>query len=153
MDPSVFHALQTRSASIHVRWETLLRIEPVTGPLANPDALARLIPESLAEIFALMKEFHGEPLSLSTKQLARLPNCTCGHNPYLAYFVAAERAFVETLVLIQTEMPPSATRESDVAEVIRAVRSLGGSEIDTFCGICAHRCRDPRCRHLHAAAV
>ncbi len=153
MHPKVLQQLQARSAAIHVRWETLLKMEPVTGPLANPDALVRLIPESLAEVFEQLQERSSERTSLTAVQAVRLPDCSCGHNPYLAYFVAAERAFVETLVLVHAELPAEQRSESDIAETIRAVRKLGGDEIDTFCGICSHRCRDPKCRHTAACAA
>jgi hypothetical protein len=145
MDIRVLQQLQLDSAAIHVRWEALLRIEPVSGPLANPDALARLIPESLAEIFTLLGASSAEGLSLGGMKVDRLPPCDCGHNPYLAYFVAAEQAFVEALILVQVKLPPDLHRESDIAQVIRAVRELARSEIDTFCGICTHRCVDPKC--------
>ncbi len=153
MDSLVLHQLQSRSAAIHVRWERLLRIEPVSGPLANPDALARLIPQTLAVVLEQLKEHVDSGLSLEGTKTARLPACDCGHNPYLAYFIAAEQAFVETLVLIQSELPAGQRHESDIAQLIHAVRTFGRDEIDTFCAICAHRCRDPKCRHRVATSV
>ena len=147
MDSHVFQQLQARSAAIHVRWETLLRVEPVNGPLANPDALVQLIPQSLAQIFEQLRDHHAPDLSLLATSAERLPSCDCGQNPYRAYFVAAEQAFVEAVILIHAELPANQRRESDVAQTIRAVRTIGGAEIDTFCGICAHRCVHPRCRH------
>ena len=153
MLPTVLQQLQSRSAGLHVRWEMLLRIEPVRTPLANPDALVRLIPDSIAEILTLLQSNSGENVSLIETQTDRLPACHCGRNPYLAYFIAAEQAFVETIVLIQSELPAEHRRERDVAVAIRTIRELGRSEIDTFCSICAFRGSDPRCRHAAAGCM
>ncbi len=144
--------LRARTVAIQTRWETLLHIEPVSGPLGNPDAMARLIPETLREILAAIS---ATPRQVTLQQAAanRLPACECGHNPYLSYFVAGEQALVEAFVLLQSEMPASERHESDLAELIQVIRHLGHGEIDTFCGICAHRCVDPKCRHRALATA
>lgn len=147
MTPEILHQLRARGPSIHVRWETLLRIEPVNGPLANPDAMARLIPETLAQILTELAR-SSSPVSLRSARGAQLPACNCGHNPYLAFFVAGEQALVETVVIAQSENPLMRRHESDVAEVIHLVRSMARDEIDTFCGICTHRGSDANCRHV-----
>ena len=144
METHLLHRLRARSAEIHVRWETLLRMEPVSGPLANPDTLVRVIPETLAAIFERL----AAGTSGRTAAVERLPGCECGCNPYLAFFLAAERAFVEALVLAQAEPPRLTASERDLTEVHRAVRDLGRDEIDTFCGICANRCQHEKCRHV-----
>lgn len=147
MTPELLHHLRARSPAIHVRWETLLRIEPVNGPLANPDALVRLIPETLARILSDLGK-PSTPVSLKTARGAELHGCDCGHNPYLAFFVAAEQALVETVVLLQSELPHTQKAETDVAEVIHLARTIARDEIDTFCGICTYRGSDAKCRHV-----
>src|SRR5829696_4499179 len=98
MAPQFVVKLQTRAASIRERWESLLRVEPVNGPLANPDALVHLIPDSLRQIFAALVKSNKAPVSLHAAKIP-LPACDCGHNPYLAYFVAGQQALAESLVL------------------------------------------------------
>jgi hypothetical protein len=152
MTPERLRDLEARRVSIRDRWETLLHLEPVSGPLANPDALAHLIPETLERVFALLAKPARVPVSVMAAK-ACVPKCDCGHNPYLAYFVAAEQALVEAAVLLQSEAPAVARRQGDVAEVMLAVRRLARLEIDTFCGACMHRCVDPKCRHLETASA
>lgn len=144
MSPLLLQRLRADGAAIHVRWETLLRMEPVSGPLALPDALVRLIPDSLARVFEQLDGEVAQTLLLSDLTEDRLPPCDCGYNPFLAYYVAGERAFIEAVVLLQSDEPAN-RNESDLAEVIRAVRRLAIDEIETFCGICAHRGLVPAC--------
>jgi hypothetical protein len=146
MDAIILEHLRARGPAIHVRWESLLRVEPVNTALANPDTLTRLIPDSVAKILTVLSKPSRQPLSLVTETANRIPACHCGHNPYLALYVAAEQAFVEAIVLLQAEQP-ALRSESDVAEVVRAVRKLGREEIDTFCGVCTRRGTAPHCRH------
>lgn len=147
MAPDVLQRLRDRSATIHVRWETLLRLEPVLTPLANPDALVRLIGDSLARIFTAVAQDRRPPISLREARSIGVPSCDCGNNPYGAYFIAGEQAFVEAIVLLQAELAPQERTEGDVAAIIRAVRELARGEIDTFCGLCVHRTKADRCRH------
>ena len=61
--------------------------------------------------------------------------------------MAGEQAFVEAAVLLQAESPPHDRRESDVAEVVRAVRTLARAEIENFCGVCTHHGAIAGCRY------
>ena len=148
--PERLRSLQARATSIRGRWEVLLRIEPVSGPLANPDALAYLIPHTLEQVFTLLAKPARTPVSMTAAK-TQVPRCQCGHNPYLAYFLAAEQALVESSVLLEAELPPSERRHSDVAEVMLAVRRIARLEIDTFCGACVHYGVDVNCLHLAVA--
>lgn len=150
MAPDLLDLLRARTPEIRERWEALLRIERVSGPLANPDALVHLIPESLDDIFETLAKRPRVPRSLPAAKSVKLPPCDCGHNPYLAYFVAGEQALVETLILLQAALPAALRSEADVAEVIVIMRRFAGSEIDAFCGICAHRTHAHHCRHAAA---
>lgn len=163
MTPELLTELRANTATLIQRWEALLRVERVTGPLANPDSLVHLIPDSLPKIFAALTRPTKGTMSFAHATAERLPACNCGNNPFLAYFVAGEQALVETVVLLQAKLPPSGNTESDVAKAILAMRALARNEIDTFCGVCTHRgclngCRFPAdadaagsCSPAHAA--
>lgn len=153
MTPHLLRKLSARNAAICERWEALLRIEPVRTPLANPDALVHLIRTTVSEILRAAAKLPASPVrSLKSVQSVRLPTCECGNNPYLAYFIAGEQAMVETLVLLQAELPPSDRLEADVADVIHVVRETARGEIEAFCGLCTHRCAAPQCRHAVAVS-
>jgi hypothetical protein len=145
MSPEFLSALRTRGAEIQDRWRTLLRIEPVSGPLANPEALQYLIPHAWKQVLLAVGKPPRAALSLAAAR-AQLPACNCGNNPYRAFFIAAEQAITEAAVLLQADQPASKRKESDVAEIVFAVRSLARSEIDTFCGACTHRGKAHDCR-------
>lgn len=149
MKTKLAQELHARIGKLRSRWETLLRIEPVNSPLAHPDAMVHLIPESLGEVLHDAAR-QAAPVSLAEAR-APLPACQCGHNPYLSFFTAGEQALVEAAVLVQAEMPENERRQSDVAAVIQAVRQKARCEIDTFCTVCTHREKAAKCRH--AAAV
>jgi hypothetical protein len=139
--------LREQSPAIHVRWETLLRVEPVVSPLASPDALTLLIPDTIAKVLTALAAAPRRSLSLRDEAADRIVACDCGHNPYRAFFVAGEQACVETLVLLQAKQPAAKRRESDMAELIRAVRRIAAGEIDTFCSICTDYRVAASCRH------
>jgi hypothetical protein len=147
MDPELLRKLRGQAAEIGERWDALLRLERMTGPLAHPDALVHLIADSMRQVFAVAASARTGSLSIRTAMADSLPGCECGHNPYLMYFIAGEQALIEAVIRAQADLPPHRRRESDIAAVIQAVRSLGHAEIDTFCGICAHHGTAARCRH------
>ena len=150
MTPGLLHDLRSRRTAIRMQWETLLRTEPVRGPLSNPDTLVFLIPESLDQIFSTLAKGPPTPPAKLPTQSQPLA-CDCGNNPYLAYFIAGEQALVEALVLLQAELLPDGSEKRDVSEIMLTVRQLARSEIDTFCSICVHRGTAPHCRHAVAA--
>jgi hypothetical protein len=141
--------LRDHIPQIRHRWEILLRVEPVSGPLANPDALQYLIPTSIKQVLDRLTlgldDACGDPV--------RLPGCECGNNPYRAYFAAGEQAFAETMVLIQVRQAPAERSKGDFTQVVSAVRRLARQEIDGFCEMCLHRGHAPRCRHAPLAVV
>lgn len=153
MEPETLNGLQARTLGICQRWEALLRIERVNTPLASPDALAYLIPESVAEILDTARRIK-QPPPLDTARRIPKPDCGCGRNPYLAYFVAGEQAMVEALVLVQAENrdAPASSREPDLARVYTAVRTIAAREMDAFCGVCTCRCEVDLCRFRSKAA-
>jgi hypothetical protein len=122
----------------------------MSGPLANPDTLVYLIPDSLDDILAILAKESPAPQS-SPRAKTHLPACNCGNNPYLAYFLAGEQALVEAVVLLQAALRPEQRHKSDVSEIILTMRQLARSEIDTFCGVCSDRGAARNCRQAVAA--
>eukprot|EP01031_Cornospumella_fuschlensis_P021470 gene21470-biopygen18056 len=85
MLPEIVHALQGRRPQIRERWEALLRTERPSSPLANPDSLVHLTDWALNEILgALSSEAEAPPRSTPKNQD---PQCACGRNPYLGFFL------------------------------------------------------------------
>jgi hypothetical protein len=140
--------LRARRDDIQRRWEILLRVEPVSGPLANPDALMHLIPETMAQTFASVEAPSDDAPSIAAARAESLPGCHCGNNPYLAYFLAAEQALVEALIHVQAELPAADRTERDISQLIVSIRRQARTEIDAFCGLCLHRCQTGKCRHV-----
>jgi hypothetical protein len=145
MDAGFVEQLRLRAYSICSQWETLLRLEPVHSPLANPDALRYLIPETFREVLETLTKIAAQP-PLDDTPLS-LPACDCGHNPYRAYYKAAEQALVEAAVLIQVRAERKPRHPGEIASVLHALRSLALRDIEAFCGICSHRGDNDRCRH------
>jgi hypothetical protein len=146
--PEFLASVMACRASIEEHWRTLLNIEPVSGPLANPEALQYLIPQALNEIFTRASKRKAATLESAR---AELPTCNCGHNPYRAFYLAGEQALTEAAVLLQAKQPPALRRESDLACLVFAARAAARSEIDAFCGACVHRGRAKHCRFATAA--
>ena len=88
----VLQELQRRRAEVRRSWEILLRVEPVSSPLANPDALMHMFDQSFDEIVAAA----AEPIRLEANEAF---SCPCGRNPLVAYFAAGRQAIHEALVL------------------------------------------------------
>jgi hypothetical protein len=145
---TILQKLRARQPFIARHWEALLRVEPVNGPLANPDTLVHLIPQSMEAVFAAL----GRPLRAYSIPAPKdcLLDCRCGNNPYIAFYTAAEQAWVEALVLIQFEQPPFERDPGEVAAIKFVLRHLARDEIDAFCGICVHRGKAAHCRHAVA---
>lgn len=148
MSPQFLAQLRARFEEVHPCWQTLLRAEPVSGPLANPEALQYYIPEAWNEILNAAAKPHS-PISLRTAR-AQLPACKCGHNPYRTFFLTAEQAVTEAAVLVQAAQAPAERAPADLAELIFAVRALARTNIDTFCGACVHRMTANNCRFVRA---
>jgi hypothetical protein len=149
MSPRTLQQLRARATAIRDQWEAMLRVEPVNGPLANPDTLLHLIPSTLDEIFTALAK-HPRATGALESPKVHLPACECGNNPYLAYFVAGEQALMEALVLVHSQLPPPERQPGDVRALQFVVRKLALAEIDTWCSICAHRGATPKCRHALA---
>ncbi|HVU32815.1 MAG TPA: hypothetical protein VHE61_05235 [Opitutaceae bacterium] len=152
MSPEFLAHLCSRGAAIQDRWRRLLHVEPVAGPLANPEALEHLIPLALAQILDFCGNRTRRSPSLQKARI-ELPGCECGHNPYRAFFAAAEQALTEEAVLVQAAQAPAARAPNDLAALIYAIRVIAGMEIDTFCSVCTHQGTARRCRFTGAKSA
>jgi hypothetical protein len=146
MDQTLISALRARTSTIRDRWEALLRVEHVSGPLANPDTLTYLIPSSIDQILTKLAQPNSKPVSLEAARALARPACNCGCNPYLAYYVAGEQALIEVFVQTQSETTNLTNREADLAAFFMTVRTLSTEDIEAFCEICTHRCARKGCR-------
>jgi hypothetical protein len=140
MQPSLLGALRAQQPQIRDRWTALLHVEPVSTPLANPDALVHLIDWSLQEIFGVLAT---TPFSSGPERSRSESNplCPCGRNPLLAYYSAGEQAMREALILAQAASPHLDPVERDAAlvELNTRLREISRREIESFCGVCQHR--------------
>lgn len=144
MDSGVIERLEALRPEIKGKWETLLRVEPVSSPLASPDALVHLIDWTLDTIFHALRAQHAHRRSTrsgSADAAASFPSlCKCGLNPLLAYFVAGEQAMIEHLVLLQArDVRSSRVHAEAVPEMKHVLAVIARREIEAFCAVCQHR--------------
>lgn len=139
MDKSLLLALQERRPQIRARWETLLRLERVETPLANPDTLVFMFDRTLDGVLAALPGQARGPVR-------NRPKCKCNRNPMRAYFPALEQALMETLVLVQTESPAlsAKARVAAVTELCTTLRQIAQREMAVFDQICRQRPRRAR---------
>lgn len=135
MQPAILHHLRARRAHIRRNWATLLRVEPVTTPLAEPEVLVHLFDCTLDRIFATLNRLPAESILPSCR-------CPCGLSPFLAYFRSAEQVLLEALVLVQQQHASVLNmdeRARDMTDLKIVIRSIGREEITLFGSICQHR--------------
>lgn len=147
MNRDILAQLQRTAPLIKRRWEERLRAEPVSSPFANADALAALIPESIAEVLRkLGGAFAGRAAARALRQ--EEPMCDCGHNPYRAYFKAGEQAMTEALVLAQTACHADPGDPATKAEMRGVIDMLARPKVDAFCHICSRYQLISSCRFV-----
>ena len=141
MQQELVDALRAQRAQIRGHWEALLRVEPVSSPLARPETLVHLIDWSIDEVFSLLLHRSASPAGSTQPPPARSRAvCHCGNNPLLAHFIAGEQALVEALVLVQVATPgvDAGVRTAAVTELYHAVRTVARREVGSFCALCQH---------------
>jgi hypothetical protein len=146
MQSPLLSALRAQHAGIRARWAALLHVEPVSTPLANPDALVHLIDWSLKEVFRGLTALASRRRAGHITSDSR-PHCPCGRNPLLAYFAAGEQAVQEALILAQAASPALSPVERDTSlrELNVVLRDIARREIESFCGVCQHRDEASQC--------
>jgi hypothetical protein len=156
MQSELLVELRAREITIRRRWADLLRVEPVSTPLGNPDALTHLIGWTFDELVGSLEAAANRPdPSRRMLQAEARPTCACGRNPLLMYFAAGEQVMREALVLAQAAMPHLDPIERDAAlqELDLAFRQIARREVEVFCGVCQFRQAEAPCAHAPAAAT
>ncbi len=158
MRASTLHSLSQQRPALRLRWEALLRDEPVSSPLAHPDSLIHLMDWTLDNFFAELRhpstlpdEVSAAPRDARATAFASPDNsalCPCSHNPYLAYFATAECALVETLLPLLS----ADSQTASLAAARAALQRIACAEISTFCAICQRRRDHGRCAASPSAA-
>ena len=130
MQEAFIRTLRARRTKIRARWETFLRIEKVSTPLANPDTLVFLFDQTLNEIFAALRD---PPVP----RPSAIPASACEKNPLFAYFVAGEQALLEALILVQAaarDLDPK-ERSADVAHLQQVMHKIARRDIGSLEGV------------------
>lgn len=142
MQESLLNSLCAQRSAIHARWDILLRTERVTSPLAYPDALVHLIEWALDQVFQSLRDpaIRKKAEHAGGRAAAR-PECPCGRNPLLAFFLAGEQALLEALVLEQASHLPIDPCERDTAlnQLYYVIRAMARREVEAFCSVCQYR--------------
>ncbi len=141
MQGELVQALLSRRTQICARWTALLHIERANTALAHPDTLIHLLDWTFESIIqALELTLNRKTLAVAQANSAR-PDCPCGRNPYLYFFIAGEQAWLEALVFTQVAMPKleAVARDQAVAELLNVVRTLARTEVEAFCSVCQYR--------------
>jgi hypothetical protein len=142
MQESLLNSLCAQRSAIHARWDTLLRTERVTTPLAYPDALVHLIEWALDQIFTSLRDpVIQKKAEHAGGRAAARPECPCGRNPLLAFFLAGEQALLEALVLEQASHQPidPSERDTGLNQLYYVIRAMARREVDAFCSVCQYR--------------
>ena len=155
MHDTILRTLQGLRPTILERWETLLRAEPVTSPLANPDSLVYLMNWTLDRFF---HELRG---SLARRRMTDSAHnksaceeklgdsCACRMNPLLAYFMTSE------IAIIQAALPTLEPREREIvlSSIRITLQVVAKREIDTFCAVCQRRPDSLAAAHQRCAST
>jgi hypothetical protein len=128
--------LSAQRTRLKAEWCRRLRIEPVSTPLANPDTLAYLMDETLAQLESLVCDRPAQRwLRLRKTHLEPLRSlCPCGLNPLLTYFSSG----VETLdAILCTD---GYLTKGEKSMLCQAWHFLAQSEIEALCEGCCRVC-------------
>ncbi len=142
MQDGLMRALLTHRPTLRQRWESLLRAQPPTSPLANPDALVFLMEWTLDRLFEDLRNAPSRrrPAARTGVALSEPPPCPCGLNPLIAYFQTAEKALEEIYCpdILATDRFTTLEREAALMELKLVLRGVARREIESFCAVCLH---------------
>lgn len=128
-------ALAAHRPQLRQRWEERLRALPPSSALASPDALVHLMDSTLDRL--------GTEIGVEAprRPAGPPPECRCGLNPLVAYFITAEEALMETLFHDDTVWPVLSARDRERAltTLLRALRRIAHADLETFCSLCQRR--------------
>jgi hypothetical protein len=138
MHDSFLHALQTQCSTLRQRWETLLRLERLSSPMAQPDALVYLMNWTLDSLFNELKNPRYRRHQPQVPSGGSRQACTCGKNPMLGYFSTGEQAIIEVLFVSNGELSAlgPVERSSSLVDLKQAFEAVARREIDSFCAVC-----------------
>lgn len=141
MQGQLVQALLHRRTQICARWTTLLHIECANTALAHPDTLIHLLDWTFDSIIQALELTSNRKTIAAALASGARPDCPCGRNPYLYFFIAGEQAWLEALVFTQVAMPKleAMARDQAMAELLNVVRMLARTEVEAFCSVCQYR--------------
>ena len=142
MRPQFLQALGELRPMIKTCWEVLLRAEPATSPLGNPDTLVFMMDRTLDAFFAAIQS------PAPRRWLARYPllcrplndSCPCARNPLLQYFVSGEQALLAIAGQALAEIAVGQEEKRVLSDVQLAFHYLAQYELQTFCDLCRGNC-------------
>jgi hypothetical protein len=134
--PALSVLLHRNRPRIEAEWRRQLRVEPAGTPLADPDNMAHLMDETLAQLESLMLARPSSRwLTLRKTHLEPLRSlCPCGLNPLLAYFGTG----AETMNTVLADAA-DLTKE-EINELREAWHFLAQGEIEALCEGCHRIC-------------
>ena len=138
MDAALVSSLEASRPYTRARWAALLRAERITTPLANPEILSRLFDSTLDEFYSLLRSHHQPHATApaATYEVMRT-TCACGRNPFLAYFIAGERALLDTLIVVERNAPEKSATAA--TEIYLMIRRIARREVEMLCSLCQFR--------------
>lgn len=132
-------ALATHRLPLLKRWEESLRALPPSSGLAHPDSLVHLMASTLERVIAVLGA------SRAPLQRSSTPDCACGMNPLIAFFVTAEAAMIDTLFTAEPTWAglSHADREGSLNVLRAALAEVACDDIEVFCSLCQYRRHPP----------
>jgi hypothetical protein len=132
----LLRSLGVRQHKILHAWETLLREQKVTTPLAHTDILVHAMESTFAAVMENM--LRGDVVVSASLDSEWPPSCACGKNPFLTYYLTAEDAFCNALVDLQDQMCQQDFRQRamELRRLRWVIRELARPDIEAFGSLC-----------------
>ncbi len=126
--------LDRHAARILARWREQLRALPPSSALAAPELLTPLMAPALARL----RHEAAASAQPALPAPGASPECRCGLNPLLAFYLTGEFAVFEVLWSQPDALAPLApdAREELCARLRAAWRRIAREGVETFCSLC-----------------